>query len=235
MTAQKSFQAKNAESTSSSESKGLYQYGGVYFYCGAIMGRKNIFVTDDILALMANAFKMTEVKMDVKNLAYVIMPNFFYWLFRLSERQNNPVEIYKELKKDLTREILTNLVEEAKGKKPCALAEVFRGNARVGRSPAGKILDVFEASAKQLNSKKHFQVWVPRTELRLIDNDELLRQKIKAIKAIPVSERWQLAKRAEDYPYFYLAEDVSALSDDNAKISDFATVMTGQKVVSVNA
>lgn len=229
MTEQKSFQTKN------DEAKGLYQYGGVYFYCGAIMGRKNIFVTDDILALMASAFKMTEVKKDIKNLAYVIMPNFFYWIFRLSERQNNPVDIYKELKKDLTREIMKNLVEEAKGKQRCELAEIFRGNERVGRSPAGKILDVFEASAKQLNSKKRFQVWVPRTELRLIDSDELFQQKIKALKAIPVSERWQLTKRPEDYPYLYLAEDFASASDENIKLENFAAIMSEEKLIPVNA
>lgn len=72
---------------------GMYRYGGTYFYCGAVMGRKNIFVTDNIIELLVNAFKMTEVRKDIKNLAYVIMPNFFYWIFRLSEKQNNQVLI----------------------------------------------------------------------------------------------------------------------------------------------
>jgi REP element-mobilizing transposase RayT len=197
---------------------GMYCYGGTYFYCGAVMGRKNIFVTDNIIELLVNAFKMTEVRKDIKNLAYVIMPNFFYWIFRLSEKQNNPVLIYGELKKELTREILRNLVDEAKGNLRCDLAPVFRANEHVGRSAAGKILGVFETAAKESNSEKKFKVWLPHTELRLLDSDELLRQKISALKAIPVSERWQLAKKPEEYPYLYLADELSEAADENVKL-----------------
>ena len=88
--------------------KSLRQKGGVYFYCGAIMGRKNVFVTDEYINLLVNAFKMAELRKDVKNLGYVIMPNFFYWMFRLSEKNDNPVDVYKDVKKQVALEILQN-------------------------------------------------------------------------------------------------------------------------------
>ena len=84
MSKQKQAQLETKE-TDQKERKPLRQKGGTYFYCGSIINRKNVFVTPEYMDLLANAFKMAEVKKDVKTIAFVIMPNYFYWTFRLSE------------------------------------------------------------------------------------------------------------------------------------------------------
>lgn len=189
------------------ERKPLRQPGGTYFYAGAIIGRKNVFVTNEYLDLMVNAFKMTEVRKDIKNLAYVVMPNFFYWIFQLSPKQDDPVAIYSEVKKDVAREIWNNLQTEAKGQ-PYPLLNLFKTNDRVSRSVPQKVLWTFEEMAKKFEGNKRYRVWAPKTEIRLLDNEELLKQKLAVIKKAPVSERWQLVAKAEEYPYLYLSEEV---------------------------
>lgn len=189
------------------DQKPFRQKGGIYFHAGSIIGRKNTFVTNEYIQLLVNAFKLAELKQDVKNLAYVIMPNFFYWMFRLPENQEDPVAIYGEVKKNVAWEILTNLQAEVKSGAYNTL-DIFKKNDRVGRSVPQKILWTFEEKAKKFKDNKRYRVWAPKTEIRLIDTPEMLRQKLEIIKKAPVSERWQLAKRAEDYPYLFLCDDL---------------------------
>ena len=194
----------------------LRQSGGIYFYCGAIINRKNVFVTDEYIDLLVNAFKLTELKKDVKNLGYVIMPNFFYWIFKLSSNQDDPVKIYSEVKRDVALGILDNLKKEVDGE-AYEMTEDFKNNERVGRSIPQKILWTFEEQAKQFEQNKRHRVWAPKTEIRLLDTPELIEQKLAIIKKAPVSERWQMADKAENYPYMYLSEDISGLGEKELK------------------
>lgn len=192
----------------------LRQKGGIYFYCGAIINRKNVFVTNEYIDLLVNAFKLTELKKDVKNLGYVVMPNFFYWVFKLGENQDDPVKIYSELKRDVAIGILNNLKMEVNDG-AFEIVDEFKGNERVGRSSAQKILWTFEEQAKKFEKNKRYRVWTPKTEIRLLDTPELLQDKIEKMKKAPLSERWQMVKNSEDYPYLYLAEDVAELDSDS--------------------
>ncbi|MBU1132300.1 hypothetical protein KKC32_03595 [Patescibacteria group bacterium] len=200
----------------------LRQPGGIYFHSASIIGRKNVFVTDEYIEVLANAFKMAELRKDIKNLAYVIMPNFFLWIFRLSERDDNPVPVYGELKRDVAGEILKGLKDEVSNA-TYEVARLYQNNERVGRSQPQKILWTFEEMAKRFTNNKRYRVWAPRTEIRLINTDELLAQKLAVIKAAPVSERWQLAEKPEDYPYLYLADEV--LEAEKPSLKDCASLV----------
>jgi len=186
--------------------------GGTYFYCGSIIGKKNIFVSNEYLELLSQAFKTIELKRDIKNLAFVIMPNYFYWMFRLNAKQDNPVDIYKELKKDVTLEILKNLSAEAdKGEfEPHPL---FKNNPKVKRSPAKLILWHFKEMAKKFKGDAKFKVWAPHTTLQNIESEEMLQKKLQSILSAPVLERWQLVDEPKDYPYLFLASEVDEKAD----------------------
>ncbi|MBT5337660.1 hypothetical protein HN858_01415 [Candidatus Falkowbacteria bacterium] len=215
---------KQTKDESKKDRKPLRQKGGMYFHCGAIIGRKNVFVTDQYIDLLVNAFKATELKKDVKNLAFVVMPNYFYWIFRLSENKDNPVEIYGELKGDVAKAILETLQEESKGEAH-QLADLFKDNERVGRTTAERLIWTFEEYGKQFETSKRYKVWTPKTEIRLIDTDEILQQKLTVIKKAPTLERWQMAKKSEDYPYLYIADELQEIDTNKLKIADFLPII----------
>ena len=217
-------QKKSQETELKKDRKPLRQKGGMYFHCGAIIGRKNVFVTDQYIDLLVNAFKATELKKDVKNLAFVVMPNYFYWAFRLSETQDDPVKIYGELKGEVAKGILETLQKEVKGE-PYQLTDLFKDNERVGRTTAERLLWTFEEYGKQFESSKRFKVWTPKTEIRLIDTDELLQKKLTVIKKAPTLERWQMAKKSEDYPYLYIADELQDVDTNKAKLADFLPII----------
>lgn len=204
--------------------------GGIYFHAGVIIGNKNVFVTNEYLETMVNALKMAEVKLDIKNLAYVVMPNYFYWLFKMSDTKNNVGEVLGEVKKQTAVAIMNALRQEVKADKPFEIIDLFKDNKCVGRSLPQRILWSFEEQAKNYEGSKRYKVWMPKTGLWRVENDEKLREKIAMIKKAPVSERWNLVKNAKDYPYLYLAEELSECGDEQVKLSAFMPSMTAQSV-----
>ena len=194
----------------------LRQKGGIYFYAGSITKRKNVFVTPEYINLLVNAFKYAELKKDIKNLAYVVMPNFFYWIFKLSDLQDDPINVFGEVKRDVAREVINNLKMETKNG-DFKLDPIVKGNERVARSAPQRILATFAEEAKKYENKR-YRVWTPKTELRLIDSPELLQEKLAIVTKAPSNERWQLVKDAKKYPYLYLAEDLAELSMEELKI-----------------
>jgi hypothetical protein len=137
------------------------------------------------------------------------MPNFFYWMFRLNNQQDDPVKIYGELKKDVAREIIFQLrAEERDGR--YRMANLFRFNERVGRSSPERILENFAEYAKKFPDNRKYRVWAPRTEIMLLNNENLIQQKMTAIKKAPTSERWQFVENAEKYPYLFIADEMIA-------------------------
>ena len=192
--------------------KPLFQKGGTYFHAGAIIGRKNVFVTNEYIDLVVNAIKSAELKMDIKNLAYVVMPNFFYWMFRLSGKNDNPVKIYGEVKKQVASEIINNLKEEVK-QGGYRMAEIFQKNDRIGRSKPEKILWTFEEYAKDFKNNKRYRIWAPKSQIRLLDSEQLIQEKLEIIMKAPCSERWQLASEPGKYPYFYVADELVESGD----------------------
>lgn len=205
--------------------KPLRQFGGIYFHAGVIIGRKNVFVTNEYADLMANALKMAELKKDIKNLAYCVMPNFFYWIFKLSDKQNDPMAIYGDVKMHVAGEILKNLKKEVKDGKCYEMHPLFRANKQVGRSLPEKILWTFEDKAKDFENNKRYRVWAPKTGIRLIDTDELLQKKLSLIKNAAVSDRWKLVEKAEEYPYLYIADELADVMPEKATLAD---VLCGQ-------
>jgi len=202
--------------------KPLFQNGGIYFHAGCIIGKKNVFVTDEYIDLVVNAIQSAELKMDIKNLGYVVMPNFFYWMFRLSDKQSDPTKVYGKVKMQVAAEILKNLQQEAK-EEPYEMCELFKGNDRVNRSPAQKILWTFEEHAKEYEGNKRYRVWAPKTGLTLIDSDEKLKQKLEVIRRAPVTDRWQMVARPEQYPYLYIADEL--LEGAEPKMEAIATFL----------
>jgi len=193
----------------SAEKVPLRQLGGTYFYSSGIINKKNVFVTPEYMDLLVNAFKMAEVKKDVKNLAYVVMPNHFCWIFRLSEKQDDPVAIYKDVKKDVAFAVIKNLLEEAKeGNQPFELLDIFQANEKVGRSNPRKILWTFKEEAKNFENNKRYRVWDKKSRLMLLDDEKKIIRNLKFIADAPLRDRWQFVETAQDYPYLYIAEDV---------------------------
>lgn len=219
-------QSDSPQPPKSADRKSLFQPGGTYFHSGAIMGKKNVFVTSAYIDLLVNAIKMAELKNDIKNLAYVVMPNYFCWMFKLSSRQENPVAIYADVKKQVAVEILKNLKEEVKNGQ-FEIDRVFQGNRQVTRTTPERLLWSFAEYAKGFEGNKKYKVWAPKGQIMLLDSDDLIQQKLAVIKAAPVRERWQLATRVEDYPYFYVAEE---LENDKQTVSQFV-----QSILNVKA
>lgn len=205
----KDTESKDSKKTELKEEKkkNFRQAGGVYFHSGAIMGRKNVFVTSEYADLLVNAIKTAELKMDIKNLAYVVMPNFFYWMFRLSAKQDNPSKVYGKVKGEVAFGILDNLRQERTGEQ-FELLDIFKNNERVGRSSPDRLIWSFEEFAKKFEQNKRYRIWAPKTEISLIDSDELLQKKLKVIEGAPVRDRWQMVEKSEDYPYLYISDEL---------------------------
>ena len=195
--------------------KPLREKGGVYFHSGLIIGKKNVFVTDSYLNILTNALKTIEVKRDIKSLAYVIMPNYFHWMFRLSPKNDDPVKVYSELKGEVAKEVMNALQAERKADTAEQLIDLFKENEQVNRSVPEKIIWSFEEKAKEFEGNQRYKVWQPKTGINLIDNDEMLSQKLEIIKKAPVSDRWQLVEKAEKYPYLYICDELQ--NEDNVK------------------
>lgn len=225
MKKQNKFIPQGRDKSTKSE-KPLFQKGGVYFHSAAIIGKKNIFVTNEYLDLLVNAFKTAELQFDIKNLAYVIMPNYFNWMFKLSEKNENPIDVYGQMKKFLAKEILDNLKKE-KEEGEYQVIDLFAKNDKVGRSKPEKILWTFEDRAKNFKNCKRYKVFAPKTEIRLIDNPELLNRKLDFMKQVPVSERWSLVAKAEDYPYLYICDELVEESETaiNKLLTNFQPTM----------
>ncbi len=225
------------EGEKKSEAKPKYdkpfrQPGGVYFHYGEVIGHKNVFVTKEYMDLLVNAFKLAELKQDIKNLAYVIMPNFFFWMFRLPEKMDNPADIYGEVKGQVATEVMKYLRKEIK-EGAFDLLDIFKPNDRVGRSLPQKILWSFEEQAKAFENNKRYKIWTPKTRTCPIDNDEKLRAKLAQIKKAPVSDRWRLVESAEKYPYLYLSEEVATLGEAGVDLASFCPVIQVNESVEV--
>lgn len=184
------------------------QAGGTYFYSSSISGKKNIFVCEDYLDLLVNAFKVAEIQHDVKSLAYVIMPNHFHWVFRLSDQQDNPSAVYGTVKKEVTLEILKLLSEEAKDdKSKKEQLDIFKDNQAVTKSEPRKILWDFKQVAKELDDGRKFVVWEKKSKIFPINDEESLIRNIKFVAEAPIRDRWNLVEKSMDYPYLYVADE----------------------------
>lgn len=173
-------------------------------YSSSIAGRKNLFVNKAYLDLMTKNIKSVAKDLKVANLAYLIMPNHFYWMFKLPADLDNPVAVYGEFKKRVSKEIMDNLYQEAKeGDYP--LAELFAGNDKVKRSNAKRIIWFFREEAKKRQDGKKLKMWADDSFVNLVKDQNSLQKKLEILKNGPVKERWQLVAKAEDYPYLYLS------------------------------
>jgi REP element-mobilizing transposase RayT len=190
------------------DKKSFFKKGGVYFHSAAIISNKSVFVTDDCLSIMTSALQSAEIKKDIKNLAYVIMPNYIHWIFRLGPTQDNPFAITSELKGEVAREIIKSLYSEVKEKRTEKLADFFEDKETVGRCSPEKILWTFEERAKDYETSGRMKVWIPKGEVRLLENDEQIAQKLEVIKKTPTRDRWQFSKEGNDYPYLYVSDEL---------------------------
>jgi REP element-mobilizing transposase RayT len=196
--------------TETNVKKPLRCLGGTYFYSSSICGHKNVFVTPEYLNLLVGAFKKAEIQHDIKNLAYVIMPNHFCWLFRLNAQQDDPVKIYADMKKNITLDILKNLSAESKeGATQYPLLEVFKNNNLVKRSNPRKIIWTFREAAKNdPKGERKYQVWDKKAMLKRIDDEETLLRNARYIIDSPSRERWKLVEDSFDYPYLFVSEEI---------------------------
>jgi REP element-mobilizing transposase RayT len=230
-------EAKKAQSEVKKEEvrdkRNFFKKGGVYFHSASIISNKSVFVTDDCLSIMTNALQSAEIKKDIKNLAYVIMPNYIHWIFRLGPKQDNPFAITSELKGEVAREVIKSLCTEVKEERNDKLAEFFEKKDTVHRCSPEKILWTFEERAKDYDTGAKMKVWVPKGEVRLLENDEQIAQKLEVIRKTPTRDRWQFSKEGNDYPYLYVSDELLENPTLLEKLLPIAKGMPAQVPVSV--
>ncbi len=209
--------------------------GGIYLHTGVIAGKKNVFTTPEYLDMMVGAIKYAETTRDIKNIGFVVMPNFFQWIFQLSPKQDDPMLIYGEVKKFMAREILNNLFIEKKTGTFGDAETTKLTNGRIRRSKPEKILWTFEEIAKKMEkgNKQRYRVWQPKTETVLLSPEELPIY-LQKMKKIPTNPRWQLHDRHGRYPYMYICEDYD-LPPDDQDISYVETAVLTREVVASGA
>lgn len=192
------------------EQRTYKQLGGTYSYSAGIIAHKNIFVTAEYLDVLANAFQLAELKHNVKNLAYVVMPNHFYWVFKLSDTADDPVPVYRDLKKTVALEILNLLREEAKDEtSQLPLFGLFTDNEKVTRSNPRKILWTFKEEAKKMDlGRQRYRVWDTSAKMRLLENDEQILKTVQYVSDAPLKDRWELVADASEYPYLYISAEM---------------------------
>jgi REP element-mobilizing transposase RayT len=179
----------------------------IFSFSTAICRNKNVFVTEEYCSALTRAFKQLETTIDLCNLAYVIMPNYFSWMFKASPKKNDPRQVYGELKRIVAREILTNLMMEAKDQGTrFKLLDVFK-NRKVTRSQPSKILQEFKDEAQKFEGRK-FKVWQKGGRLKEVATKGDLAREIEYLKTRPIAGRVKLAEKPEEYPYLFISEEL---------------------------
>jgi hypothetical protein len=127
----------------------------------------------------------------------------------LSAKDDDPVPVYKEVKRQVALDIIENLKSECRHpEEPFEQLELFKSNAKVSRSNPRKILWTFKTEAKKIDPQKRYRVWENKSRLLLLDTEEKIRRNAQFIKDAPLTDRWQLVSSALDYPYLYLSDEI---------------------------
>jgi len=177
-----------------------------FAYSGFIAQHKNVFVTPEYFNALLRALKHLEMTRDLCNLAFVILPNHFQWIFEISEKER-PHFIYGELKKLTAREILDNLKLEAKDKnyefKPL---DFFKKN-KIKRLKPKQILAAFKQEAEK-SENRIYRVWEKGGYLKPIRTQEDLIMELQKLKQEVVIGQAKWTCKPEDYPYLYVNEQL---------------------------
>ncbi|MBI5254734.1 hypothetical protein HY932_03085 [Candidatus Falkowbacteria bacterium] len=179
----------------------------IFSFSTAICRNKNVFVTEEYCAALLRALKQMETTMDLCNLAYVIMPNYFSWMFKASPKKNDPRQVYGELKKLVAREILTNLLMEVKNRDAGFKVLDFFKAKKISRSRPEKILAEFQDEAKKFEGRK-FKVWQKGGRLKEVATKGDLAKEVEYLKTRPMAGKVKLVDKPEEYPYLFISEEL---------------------------
>jgi len=179
----------------------------IFSYSAGIARNKNVFVTAEYFNALLRGLRAIESAQDICSLAYVIMPNYFRWIFRARDGVDDPRPIYGELKKNVAREILVNLMMEVKLGAPKFRVLDFLIKRNVRRSRPQKILEEFRDEAKKYEGRK-FRVWDKGGFLKKLENKVDLAKELESLRHRPIAGKVPLADKPEEYPYLYVNEEL---------------------------
>lgn len=150
----------------------------IYFITFTIYKWQKIFVQDKYCKLVFKWFDYQKLNYSNKIHAYVIMPNHLHFIIFLSELSPELTKLIQNAKRFLAYEIVSYLKEDKKD----------------------DLLKLFSENADKSKNAKH-KIFEDSFDAKLIENEELFRQKLIYINNNPCMPKWNLSKSPEKFIY----------------------------------
>lgn len=146
---------------------------GLYFITSTIIEFIPVFTSEEYFQIIANSLSYCRKEKDIEILAYVIMDNHFHLLI-YSDGLSNKI---KSIKRFTARQIINQSKEDNKD----------------------WLLNQFQYYKKKYKKKSKYQVWQEGVHPQLIQNIQMVKQKMEYIHLNPV--RRGLIRKPEDWKY----------------------------------
>lgn len=173
--------------------------GGVYFFTATIIAKENVFTTPKYFEIIIDSFRFFYKERGVSTIFYVIMPNHFHWGLKLPEVKDNPSDVCRDFKRHTAKEIIKNLNFEVINGNYKTL-QLFEDKSVTKRRSPSELLAVFKSSTVNIKDQRH-KIWQSHSDLKIIETEKFLKQKIEYTHRNPLGEKWKLVENDIDYPY----------------------------------
>ncbi|HCA44039.1 MAG TPA: hypothetical protein DEP28_12400 [Bacteroidetes bacterium] len=150
----------------------------IYFITFTIFKWQKIFTHEKYYKLVFKWFDYQKLNYNNKIHAYVIMPNHLHLILFLSESSPELSKLIQNAKRFLAYEIVTNLKEDKRD----------------------DLLKLFSYNADKSKNAKH-KIFETNYDAKLIENEELFKQKLNYIHNNPCVNKWNLSSSPEEYIY----------------------------------
>jgi hypothetical protein len=118
---------------------------------------------------------------------------------KLSSNDDDIVKVLRTLKSYTATQLLKQLIKEVQsGDLP--LHHLFVGNSQILQENPKCMLEYFSLLAKEDLDQSH-RFWQRDSDVKLIDSNKFLIQKLQYIHNNPVRERWNIIKEPDTYPF----------------------------------
>ena len=138
----------------------IYEPSAIHFLTSTIINWIPVFTRQETTQIIFDSFSYLEKECNVKLYGYVILENHLHWI---AQANNLPKEIHRF--KSYTAKMLIRYFEQHK---------------------IEKILKQFAFCKKNYKTDRTYQVWEEGSHPQLIQNEEMLRQKLDYIHYNPV-------------------------------------------------
>ena len=174
------------------------QYGGIYFLTLTVHGWKHIFIKKSYLKLIVETILFFQNHRKVSTIGYCIMPNHIHWLLKLDLKNNDYIKVLQTFKSYTATQIIKILEKEIIS--PEKLDSYYKNNNKIKVETPLRLIQYFHNEAKHYPAQKHV-FWLRDSDVKLIESEKFLRQKLNYIHNNPVQEHWALMN--EPVNYFY--------------------------------